>query len=330
MNLSKITAFTLITFLSITVYVSATVWFQPLQPNIVMAHSQPRLTLETSTSQHKYVQFEPILIDFKLSNQTSVPITWNGIPMFGSEDIDILARTANGNDIRWSGKRSIVDGVVETEIMQPDKNKEVKNLIDEGAAEQLFPQPGRYQIRVEFSYLDLSNEQKENITIVSNPILIDIDEPKGKDRKAFDYLKNDYASAEKSNDIKEKMRVWQYFVNNFPDSVYWKYKTYKLGVIYLITGENEKAEREFLKISEIDFYHSKNVDKHFDKLISKLGRDKRNPERWHGRVVTNAPGAPVLRAIPVPSISPIPLPNNPPVLIRIPNPTPFPTPNLTP
>lgn len=287
--------------------------------NTVAAQSSTQLTLEISTSQPKYLQREPIPLNFKLSNQTSVPIKWNGFFKVGGPNINLVTRLQNGSEIRWNGKDYEVETpTVDNEVTQPNKNKEEENLIDENIAEKLFPLLGRYEFRVEFVYISAQHDQLQTETIVSNQIIIDIDEPRGNDRKAYDYLKNIYDPIDESGNINEIMRSRQYFVDNFPNSVYWKYVTYKLATTYFSFGEHEKAECEFLKISEIDFYHSKQIEKQFQVLSRKLGRDKRNPARQPSVF----PNAPIARPVPVPSIAPVPFPNNPPVLIPIPNPNP--------
>jgi hypothetical protein len=291
------------------------VWFQQLHTTTVEAQNQTMLILEILTPQSKYLQGEPIPLDFKLLNKTNVPIMWNGIIDI---DTDILARTANGNEVRWSNNRHNVDIVGETEVMQPEKSKKLDILIGREVVERLFPQPGHYQLRVEFKYLDFSYGQRQNITIVSNSIPIDIDEPRGADRRACDYLKNVYDPINRSSNINEIMRLRQHFADNFSNNVYWKYMTFELANTYLALGKNEEAEREFLKISEIEFYYSKQIEKQFQLLSRKLGRDKRNRARRRG-VPTDVP---VARPMPAPTIIPVPLPNNPPVRIPIPNPTP--------
>jgi hypothetical protein len=173
-------------------------------------------------------------------------------------------------------------------------------------------------LMVEFIYGDSTYEQAHIETIVSKPITIKITEPQGLDRKAYDYLKNIYDPINKRSNVKDIVEAEQYFVDNFRGSAYWKYITYKLAITYPVLGESEKAEREFLKITDLDFYYTEQVEKQFRELARRLGRDKRNPARQPSAF----PNAPHGRVIPVPSISPVPFPNNPPVLIPIPSPTP--------
>lgn len=308
----------LIGFFSLSVCIAALIWFQSSESNIVAAKSQTKLTLEVTTTQSKYLQGEPIPLNFKLSNQTTVPVTRNGLLGIGP-DINLETHSETGTEVRWMGKDISLDTPGSSlEVMQPGKNREEQDLIHESLVEKLFPLPGRYELRVEFIYCDCTNGQQQIETIVSKPIIINIDEPHGANRRAYNYLKNVYDPINRDGKANEKMVKLQYFVDNFSDSVYWKYLAYKLAINYFMFGENEKAEREFLKISEIDFYYSKKIDQNFQVISRKLGRDKRNPS--HQRGVTR--NAPIAQPVPVPSIVPIPLPNNPPVRIPIPNPTP--------
>lgn len=326
MNIHKRTkTIVLITFVFVIVCATLILWFQQFQPTEVNAQSQPQLTLEISTPENKYVQLEPISLDFKLSNQITVPLTWNGMPMLGSRDINILSRASNGNEFRWLGRRSVVDAVMDTEIMQPNKNKEIHNLIDGYILEQIFPQPGRYELRVEFNYTDLTYGQRQNVTIVSKPIMIEIIEPRGKDRLAYEYLKNIYKQVNNISNVSEMITAQRYFANNFSDTVYGKYMTYKLANSYMSAKEFEKAEDEFYKISDVDFYYSKQVDDQLRELANKLHRPNRRTKRKPD--LSNIPVARPLPSQPPPPIyTASPLPGNAPVLIRIPNPNPNSTP----
>ena len=94
--------------------------------------------------------------------------------------------------------------------------------------------------------------------------------------------------------------------------------TFNLADIYFATGQDEKAEREYLKISDIEFYYSKKINQRFSILVRKLGRDRRTPKP--GRIIHINDSGPI--PIPVPTPVPIPLPDDAPVLISVPNPSP--------
>jgi hypothetical protein len=295
------------------------VWSQQLHPSVV-EDREAQLSLEISTPRFNYVQLEPVVIDLKLSNQATVPLTWNGLFQIGGENTNLLIRAENGNEVRWKGNSNI-DIVMDTEVMQPGMKKEVQNLLPGDFIERRFPYTGRYQLRIEFNYLDFSYNKRKNITVVSNPITIDIVKPKDKDCNAYDYLKQIYYPVFTSGTITEKMRVGQYFLDNFSSNSYEKYIAFDLANRYFETKEYEKAEEVFFQISDVDFYYSKQVEKRLEELARKLNQPIRRTKR-----PPDYSNAPVARPVPAPIIVPVPLPNNPPVLIVIPNPNPNKTP----
>lgn len=287
----------------------------------VGAQNKTQLKLELSTSQNKFVQLEPIPFNLRLSNQTTIPIKWNGLLEIGN-DISFVARAEDGTITSWNGSGHGADIIMDTEAMQPGENKTVQSLIDDSLAERLFSRPGRYQLQVEFRYLDYSFGQTQAQTIKSNPITIDVKEPVGNDRRAYDYLKNTYKPIRQRGNVEDRIRAQQYFVDNFQHSVYWKYITHNLAVAYSFRNENETAEREFFKLVDVEFYHSKDVKKQLGHLAKKLGRPTALSNHPPGAPLQNLPlDAPVLRGIP-----PIPVttnpPGSPPVLTPIATPTP--------
>ncbi len=298
-----------------TIFVCASlIWFYQLNPIITKAQTQASLKLEILTSQNQYFQLEPIPLRFKLLNQTAVPITWNAFLGIGP-DINLIARAENGTETRWIGKNMSVDApIMDTEIMQPGINKEEQNLIDESLAKKIFPSPGRYELRVEFVYRKYTNGQRQIETIVSNPVTVEIKSPLGINLLAYQYL-NTQGLINGGGRLNEIIQAQQYFVNNFSNSVYWKYVTYDLAKIYMEQKDYVKAEREFYNISDLNFYYSEKVKLSLWNLAGKLNRPNPRSKRLP---VPNIP--PVSAPVMVPSAVPIPFPNNPPVLIPIPNP----------
>jgi hypothetical protein len=106
----------------------------------------------------------------------------------------------------------------------------------------------------------------------------------------------------------------QNFVNNFPESVYWKYQTFDLAYGYFQLKDYEKAEREFYNISDLDFYYTEEVTNNLSNLAGKLRRPNLKTKR--PKIPKNPP---VPRQVPITTPVPIPFPNNPPVRIPIPN-----------
>lgn len=295
----------------------------------VSAQNQSQLKLELSTSERKFVQLEPIPFNLKLSNQTTIPIKWNGVFGVGL-GISFSTRAEDGSEFRWGGSNSR-DILEDTEVVQPGENRTMQTLLDDFLVERLFPHPGRYQFQAEFKYSDYTFGQEQRQTIVSNPITIEIKEPVGNDRRAFEYLKNTYKPVRDGDNTQERLRIQQYMVDNFQNSVYWKYITYDLAEMYLFLKENEKAEREFFKLANIKFHHSKRVSAGLSKLAVKLGRPTPLSNHPLGVPIPMPPNSPIGQVIPTPNTTPGPTPPGPPpVLVPIFNPTPFPSPTQLP
>lgn len=284
------------------------------------AQNQNRLTLEISTSKVEYLQLEPIPLTLKLSNQTNNPINWNGNLDFG-ENIEFLVKPINSNEIRVKN-RSVETPIMNTKTILPDKEIVKQNLMDGESAERLLRQPGQYQMKIEFNYIDFSNSERQNVTITSNPIIIIIAAPNGNNLQAYNYLKQVYEPVNNGGDINEIISKRKYFADNFESSIYWKYLTFRLAKTYLLINKYAEAEQEFYRISDLDFFYDKEIAEQLQSLSRKLGRPIPRSKRS-----LNLNNVPVAVPIPVPTIyngSPI----NPPVLIPIPNPVVNPSPAI--
>lgn len=285
--------------------------------SVVEATTNDLLNIRISTPQIKFVQHEPIPLTFRLSNLTAHPISWEGLLDFGDR-VNLVMRTTNGVETRYKGDRGLSYPSVSFEVMQPGENKEVQRLIDESFAERLFPQPGLYQFQAEFIYFDSSSGERERKLIISDPIIVEIEEPRGRNLLAYRYLRNVLAPTLNLAERTEELRIREYFSRHFNDTIYSKYKAFELGNLYLSLGQNAKAEDEFFSISDIDFYHAKRIEIELSGLAIKLGRPYRRTKRQP---------PPVDIPFPVPRPAPTAIIHNPPppdgpVLIPIPNPTP--------
>lgn len=218
---------------------TAIILFQHLHSKTVEAQNQATLTLQVSASQNRYLQLEPIPFNFKLSNQTTIPIKWDGMIIDGTlvfdKNVNFLVRGDDNNIIRHTGIDHSIDMITAGEVSLIGKNKEVKNLLSGNLLESLFPQPGSYQLQFEFTYRDFTYGQRRDVTILSNPVMIEITEPRGRNKLAYDYLKNVYEPVNRRGKVNDKIQVRQHFVDNFNDSVYGKYLTFNLASSYMMS-----------------------------------------------------------------------------------------------
>jgi hypothetical protein len=244
--------------------------FQQTRLTIVEAQTTTaKLTFEISTSQNKYVQLEPIPFNFKLSNQTNEPIRWRGIPMIG-QDIKFLVRGEDGQEVRWDGKGFGLIGTTFS-VIQPGQEIWRKDILTSvPTLEEILSRPGRYEIRAEFRYNNGANEKQKEV-IVSNPITINILEPNGVDRQAYNYIKQVIEPARyRERASGEVFQLQQNFLDNYGNSVYAKYIAIELASGYKGSGENAKAKRELCKIHNVNFYFSEQVRRNIWELEAKL------------------------------------------------------------
>lgn len=291
----------------------------PVTADTAAAQSETLLTLEISTGQRRFLQREPIPLKFKLSNQTPLSIGWTGTLDF-DRHVNLIMRSEGGVENKWTGaERSVVHAFGSGDTMDPGKSKEVSRLIGHGFVEQLFPQPGRYHFHAEFIYSDFSSGQRERKMISSDPILIEIAEPTGRERLAHTYLQTVIVPERDNWRLDERIPGLRYFTNNFRDSAYWKYIAYELGNVLMEKEQYQAAEDVFYDISDIDFFHSKRVDQTLSLLAGKLKRGairtRRVPDPSTFPTLTFGPPY-----VPAPGPPPAHIP--PPVRVPVPTPTP--------
>ncbi len=228
-NMKKNKMFFLLVVLSSFILIAG--WFQQRKQITVKAQSEtPKLTLEVSTLQNSYLQLEPIHFKFKLSNRTNVPIKWGA--SLSLREMHFSVRGENENIRRWEIRKYYLHGSLNGLIdMLPGDEVEAEDLLDGKLAEMMFSRPGRYEVQVEYIY-DIYVPQREQIKFTANPIIIDIREPQGINRQAYDYLKGPYETARRKSDSTPLQGLRQNFVDNFSNSVYAKYMIFELGSIY--------------------------------------------------------------------------------------------------
>jgi hypothetical protein len=228
-----------------------------------------KLSFEISTPQNKYVQLEPIPFNFKLSNQSNEPIRWRGIPMIG-QDIKFIVQDDTGQQVRWEGSGIGLIGTTFS-VIQPGQEVQKKDILNGASVlEKLFSRPGRYQVRAEFRY-DISPEVNRKETIISNPVTINVVEPQGNDRQAYNYIKQVIDPARyRERTANELQQLEQNFLDTYGNSVYAKYMAVELASGYKASGDNAKAKKELCKIHNVNFYYSEQVRRAIWEIDAKL------------------------------------------------------------
>ncbi len=315
------TMFARVIFLTSLVSAVTLIWLHESGPGRVEAQSDTDLRLEMSFSQNRYVKHERIDFKFKLSNPTGDRIVLDGPRQF-DPGIDFLVQRENGSEIRWKSKNYYGNMgyrvLISPNTIAPGQANEARYLIDEKFATRMFPQPGRYRVRTEYAYEDLSNGGRELRTILSDHINIEVEGLQGVNLLASNYLNNVIETERRNGNPDEMFLALRHFANNFRDSVYWKYVAYELGNILIEKEQYQAAEDVFYDISDIDFFHSKRVDAALSLVGGKLGR-----LTYRTRRDRTPRDIPIGRPVPSPNISVVPIPPiPPPVTIIMPNPRP--------
>ncbi len=186
-----------------------------VNPLRVEAQTQSLLVFEVSTSENSYLQLEPIPINFKLSNPTANPIGCAGYLGIGA-NINLISRAENGTEFRWIGDFGLDSPIMDLTV-QPNSHIQKSDLISSSLARRLFPNPGRYELQVEFVQSKYVNQQKHIEIIKADPVVIQIKSPQGINQSAYQFLINQNL-IEGGESLSGRVVKQQNFVNNFPNS----------------------------------------------------------------------------------------------------------------
>lgn len=246
------------------------------------------LTLEASAAKTDHLQVEPISLKLALSNRSYQPVAYRGALMIG-RSLNFVSHNESGEEIRLEGSKYI--GLIKQSLRTMAAGEQIQQdiLLDRGLSEQIFPRPGRYDLRVEFVYSS-DAEDRQRVKISSNSVPVNISEPTGINRQAYEYIKGPLAMATSKTDVRFIALTEQDFIDKYRGSVYAKYVSISLARTYQTLGENEKAVRELCKVSGEKFYYSDEVKKKLYEIDAKL-----HP----------------LNLLPLPEDAPLPAPPNP-------------------
>ncbi|MGH9948411.1 MAG: hypothetical protein ACRD6X_14620 [Pyrinomonadaceae bacterium] len=211
-----------------------------------------QLTLELSTQKSSYVQLEPVRFGLKLSNPSTQAVKLQGILSTG-RDLDFFIQPVGGESKNIEGRKMSIATVISSPILlQPGQEVESAAGIDEVSLfEKAFPGPGAYQVRVKFRYEKIEGDKSSTESVISNPVTVNIEAPKGDDYEAYNYIKNTLEVARDRRVSSEEILVLrQNFVDTFGSSVYAEKEILELAVTYKHLGQDLKAMRELCKLSD--------------------------------------------------------------------------------
>ncbi|MEQ1605346.1 MAG: hypothetical protein ABL999_10815 [Pyrinomonadaceae bacterium] len=221
-----------------------------------------KVSLKLAPSKDRYIHAEPVPIRLLLSNDSPGNIEWRGTFKLG-KDLKITTRNSDGDEVRWDSKKYVRYLVMpSTTNHKPGDSVEQEMLLSGEQYKILFPRPGRYNLQVDFQY-ELG-QRLEQTVVSSNSIQIDITEPKGLDRDAYNFINGPLQAARISSDIGQRAERMQEFLSQYSASVYSQYIEFELAQLRLALGDSESAYRSLCRVaSGPDFYYSRGT---LDKL----------------------------------------------------------------
>lgn len=204
-----------------------------------------KMSFEMELNKTEYILLEPIAIKFKFSNKTDQPQTSYTPNWFTETSVKI-----SYND--ESQERALYNistgGVRFPRIFMTGKTIEDPGILQPNYVNKFFAEPGKYQLQFFLS----GGEGLERIS--SSVFEVEIKQPTGIDKKAFDYLMKYQSESEgdlfywTKQDGKRNLARLETFVARYSSSVYGDYAIYSLGNFYLFYNELDKAKIEFEKI----------------------------------------------------------------------------------
>ena len=219
------------------------------QNGSVRALTFSNLTLEIATTNKKeFVKLEPMPITLTLSNKTTQTILGHGTLGFSANLVKLFVARGDGKGQEIQQLSPFPEEVFIKPIeMKPGDGFHTKELLSLNL-DNIFPQPGEYQI---YAVLFDPNSKRE---VKSNKLTVQILQPEGIDRQAFEFIQTNSRSANLLSGRylsgnQRAQNALEMFVQIFDKSVYGDYASFLLGELYFTQEEYNRAAEQFNKVA---------------------------------------------------------------------------------
>lgn len=206
-----------------------------------------KMSLKIALEKTEFVQLEPIDFRYSFINETSLPQTTIRPAILNDSTLTV----DHDGVSKQYGELSIFRILLARQPVTFESGKGVEEEVTlETNLDKFFPRPGRYTIR-------LAITAPEGKLIESNSVEINVVEPTGIDKRAFEFIQQNKAHQKypvlfqwKNEEQVEYSKVLlEEFVDKFSSSIYGDYAIYRLGNYYKATGQLDKARTEFEKLT---------------------------------------------------------------------------------
>lgn len=265
MKIKRILKILIVTFVLFSVAYSQQIktdYKKKLEPSKILPFTE--LTLELEVPTRALLQLQPISVVLKQRNRTNRPISgydsigFRGLPIyFYVEKADTLVRSQITKLDLLSG----LTGIIHSEV-QPGADIEAKEWIALNLSKH-FSEPGIYKIQAV-----LANATRDQY-IESNTITIEIREPTGTDRLAYNLIKNSsfqdylYSGAEF-----DRTKITLEGLNAlYPNSPYARSASFVLGETYFHDRQFARALTNLLRLeNDKGFIFAEKVRKYLTEI----------------------------------------------------------------
>lgn len=228
------------------------------------------LTLEISAPKRSLLPLQPVPVVIKQSNKTSKSVL--GYDMVGFDYCPIslyVRRVGDAEKVRISMLTTLRKLTRYTNVeVAPGASYEAKEWITLGLNWYL-PEPGNYELQAV-----LRNDDQTQ-SIESNVINIEIKQPTGEDRAAYNLIKNSSApeSLFSDEDFDKKKNTLETIKNKFPNSPYAPDSLYVLGKVHFFRNQHSQAATNLSKLENDDgFIFAGNVKNY----LAEIRRQEKN------------------------------------------------------
>jgi hypothetical protein len=225
------------------------------------------LTFEIIPTKDGFLPLEPIPLILELRNRTKNPVSGHKGLDFSQNHIELFVVGSNASVNKIEIKNPVTKLVEPaSKVYEPGEVYQSKRQLITNNRSDVLSQPGEYRIQAVIHGTNWYEEIKSNLLTVR------IIEAKGVDKQAFDFLKGSasvselFAGFDLSQD-QNALGMFERLTNNFGETVYAEYASFRLGEFYFARKEYTKAKQDFEKVAnKSHFVFAGRASKYLDDL----------------------------------------------------------------
>jgi hypothetical protein len=265
-NLSIFSAVLIISFL----VVSFVVFGQQTSQNNTRPFSE--LTFVVTPERDAFLPMEPIVLRLTLINNTNSPVLGHTNIDFNSGYVDLYVSDRQGNRIEIGSlpTERASRTPSKDKLIPPNQKTEVTDVFY--TLHRYFPETGTYTFEMELR--GIKSEQK----VKAAPFNINIVNPTGRDRAAYNFLKTKkvpmfFFAGDSTADV-EMFKHYENIANQFGDTDYGDYAAWVVAKSYRFRRDNARAKQMLRRLqSRPNFVFKEKVKK----LLEELEEEESEP-----------------------------------------------------